>query len=588
MKKVLVIDVLTRNKVKKSLCKYDEIWYLHEEGLKNSENKKIKCILDYKSKNQVFFQKENLALQLCNDTYTESLHKKLASLHTDLDNIEFIHKKYQASYLTDFHYASIIKIFIDELTSNNQDIEVTYNNNHFLYSHKYPNNICVIRKLRLKCILRKLLSLNLHFGFFMYKLLRMKHIESIPKLQEEFDVMFYFDRKGQEVEWKYILTKLSEKQKIIIYYHPLPLSKPVNNNDLNEILKFLKNENIICEVSTVNDFEYITFKMKINYLLKGFTNYVNLLFDIINNFKYIDWYSKYFTIELDAIIYNNVLESIKTKRFITIGEYNPNLNLRTTMWKKNGSITENVVHGLRIASFENSFIYLDKIYIWDRVMEKDLKKMSSEIKEYVLTGPMYLHQIYDSPELNPFLPAKTIGIFSHDLEFVDLTSNWGNSNSKEHKKIFFEYILNCAKKHRDYNFMIIPHPRERQRGYLIEDFDCEMLKLPNVNIDFSESRFGSFRYIQNIDMGITMLSSIGFEMLFAGFKCIFFDYPQMNLSNYAEVYGDIFTNPSKFSMDEWSDFVILKANQPKEAFFNQYNIPIYNKDSLINALLNEA
>ena len=106
-------------------------------------------------------------------------------------------------------------------------------------------------------------------------------------------------------------------------------------------------------------------------------------------------------------------------------------------------------------------------------------------------------------------------------------------------------------------------------------------------IDFENNRMGSFKYIKTLDLGITMQSSIGFEMLFSGHKCIFFDASQNGfLYNYRQQYGVIFTNPDEFSIEGWSDFVISKTDQSKEEFFKQYiNIPVYNKDSLIDLML---
>jgi len=292
---------------------------------------------------------------------------------------------------------------------------------------------------------------------------------------------------------------------------------------------------------------------------------------------------KYFLIELDMVIFKNVLNRITTKRFITIGEYQPDLNVRTSIWKAHGAITENVVHGLKQAIFEDSYIYLDKIYVWGDVMEKEIRKMDCSIGEYIHAGPKYIYKIFDTNQHSTL--NNTIGIFSNDVELVNVVHNWGLSNPMQHKKRFFEYICFCAKKYNQYNFIIFPHPRERERGYVIEGFDSEMIKLPNLTIDFGKDRMGSFKYIKSLDLGVTMQSSIGFEMLFAGFKCIFFDTAQEGLHNYKDKYGDIFTNPDDFSMDEWSDFVISKAHQSKESFFEQYKVQMFKECSLIDSIL---
>lgn len=584
MKNILVIDFLTKKEIKKSLNKYDEIWYIN--GQKINCDIKIKCILDHKSKNSIYWEKEELALNLCNNTYSNLLDDRLNYLHNGLNNTELIHKKHQARLLTDFTHASIIKIFIDEFMDMNPDVKVTYRNNQFLYLHEMPEQVNVVRKLSCRIIFKKLVELNLHFGFFMYNILTMKHKNTkFDVMKKHYDILFFFDRNGQEIEWKYILNKASINNDVAIYYHTKPRMPSISKSDLKDILDVIKTTGIdIEDVFIDNDFKCLNFKERIYHLSKGIKKYITILYYVIGDFKNIEWYMKYFLVDLDMVIYKNVLNKITTKRFITIGEYQPDLNVRTSIWKAHGVITENVVHGIKQAIFEDSYVYLDKIYVWGDVMEKEFKKMDCSIGEYIHSGPMYIHKIFDNNQHSTL--NNTIGIFSNDIELVDTVHSWGLGNAKDYKKMFFEYILFCAKKYSQYNFIIFPHPRERERGYVIKDFDSEMTKLPNLTIDFEKDRMGSFKYIKSLDLGITMQSSIGFEMLFAGFKCIFFDTVQEGLHNYKDKYGDIFTNPDDFSMDEWSDFIVSKVQQSKKSFCEQYKVPKFGEHSLANSMFN--
>ena len=120
MKEVLVVDLLTKRDVRKLSGKYDEIWYLYKGNI--SLNEKIKSISKYKNKNPIFWQKEYLALQLCNKSYTVRLDKQLNYLHGNLNNIELIYKKLQTNeYTSDFIMASIMKVFIIELINENEN-----------------------------------------------------------------------------------------------------------------------------------------------------------------------------------------------------------------------------------------------------------------------------------------------------------------------------------------------------------------------------------------------------------------------------------------------------------------------------------
>ena len=584
MKNILVIDLLTKNEVKKSVNKYDEIWYIY--GQNPNYDKKIKCILDHKSKNPIYWQKEELALNLCNNTYSNLLNDRLNYLHDDLSNTELIHKKHQAHLLTDFTHASIIKIFIDEFLNLNPDVKLTYRNNQFLYLHEMPEQVNVVRKLGYKIIIKKLIELNLHFGYFMYNILTMEH-KNIKRgiLKKHYDILFFFDRRGQEIEWEYILNNSSINNDVGIYYHTKPRMPPISKSDLKSIFDVIKTTDINTDdIFIDNNFKYLNVKERIHHTTKGIINYILILYYVLIDFKKIEWYMKYFLIELEIVIYKNVLNEISTKRLITVGEYQPDLNVRTSLWKAYGAITENVVHGLKQAIFEDSYIYIDKIYVWGNVMEKEFRKMDCNVGEYIHSGPMYVHKIFDTNQLSTL--KNTIGIFSNDIELVDTVHSWGLDNAKDYKMRFFEYVLFCAKKYSQYNFIIFPHPRERERGYIIKDFDYEMTKLPNLTIDFRKDRMGSFKYIKSLDLGITMQSSIGFEMLFGGFKCIFFDTVQEGLHNYKDKYGNIFTNPDDFSMDEWSDFIVSKVHQSKESFFEQYNVPKFGKHSLANSMFN--
>nr|QNO48823.1 hypothetical protein IMBEDNDK_00033 [Methanosarcinales archaeon ANME-2c ERB4] len=588
MKEVLVVDLLTKRDARKLSGKYAEIWYLYTDNV--SFNNKIKSISEYKSKNPIFWQKEYLALQLCNKSYTTRLDKQLNHLHKNLNNIKLIYKKLQTNeYTSDFIMASVVKVFITNLIDGNEKkIAVTYKNNQFLCLHEYPEQVKVIRKIGIRTIIKKLAWLNAYFGYYLYNILKMKYKNIEGRPRKDYDILFYFDRKGQEIEWKYFLDKLSQNNKIAIYFHHRPRTKHIKD-DLEEILTNVERGSNISkdDVFIDENFRYLNVKNKFHHLLKGFKNYITINFWLLADFRNIEYYTKYFLTELETIIYKNVLNEIDTKRFITIGEYEPDLNIRTTVWKSSGAITENVVHGLKQAIFEDSYIYLDRIYVWDDVMENEFRKMDCKIGEYIYSGPKYVHKVHDTPTWKSPISKKTIGIFSNDIESLDPTWAFGLANGEKFKNSFFEHVLFCAKNNPKYNFIVIPHPRERQRRYIIKKFDSELLKLPNVTIDFEGGRLGSFKYVRTLDLGITMQSSIGFEMLFSGFKCIFFDFNRNGyLYKYRQRYGEIFTNPDEFSIETWSDFVISKADQSKEEFFKQYSdIPIYGKNSLIDLIL---
>jgi len=587
MKKVLVVDMLTKGDAKRLLGKYAEIWHLYGDGINN--DKKIKKIIGYESENSIFWQKEYLALELCNKSYTKHLHKQLKYLHGNLRNIELIHKKLQTNeYTSDFIMASIMKVFITELVNENEkEIDITYKNNRFLYLHEYSEQVKVIRKIGIKTIRKKLVWLNAYFGYYMYNIFIMKHRNIEKRPRKDYDILFYFDRKGQEIEWKYFLDNLSQNKKVAIYFHHRPRTDPIKG-DLEAILTNVERDSKIKrgDVFIDDDFKYLDIKNKLHYLLKGLKNYAAINFWLLADFRNIEYYEKHFLAELETTIYKNVINEINAKRFITIGEYEPDLNVRTTAWKSAGAVTENVVHGIKQAIFEDSYIYLDKIYVWGDLMEKEFRKMDCKIREYAHSGPKYVYKVYDRPVWKSSSSKKTIGIFSNDIEVVDPVWAFGTMNPEKFKNKFFEHVLFCAKNNPEYNFIIIPHPRERQRRYIIKDFDSEMLKLPNMTIDFENDRMGSFKYIRNLDLGITMQSSIGFEMLFSGHKCIFFDTSQNGyLHNYRQRYGAIFTNIDDFSIGAWSDFVISKTDQSKEEFFKQYsNIPMHNKDSLLDLM----
>lgn len=584
MKKILVVDFLTKKEAKKALKKYDEIWYIYKQNAPFDD--KIKCIIDYHCENPTYWEKEVLALDLCNRSYTKRLDKRLNALHKNWHNIELIHKKYQASRITDFHHASIIKLFIDELINKNQNITITYKNNQFLYSHDFPEQIKLIRKLRIETVFKKLIHLILHFGYYMYNLLAAKHNNEKSDFHKDYDILFYFDRKGQEREWEFILQNIPENKKCAILYCTRPLMQSLSDSDLKDILDVIKNTRINGnDVYIDKQFNFLNFREIIHYLFEGFIGFLSILYYLHNDFKDIEWYMKYFLIEGNAIKYKKIIEKINTKRFITIGEYQPDLNVRTTLWKSSGAKTENVVHGLKQAIFEDSYVYLDRMYVWGGVMENEFRNMNCSVGEYIYSGPKYLYKVFDNGQKSE--TKKTIGIFSNDIEQVGSVDSWGVGNLLHHKKRFFEYVCAAAKKNTQYDFIIYPHPRERERGYVIKDFDSQMTKIPNLTIDFEKNRMGSFKHIISLDLGITMQSSIGFEMLFAGFKCIFFDTAPELLHNYKSHYGDIFTNPDVYPIDKWSDFVGEKALQSKESFFRQYNVQTFDKYSLINSIFNE-
>jgi hypothetical protein len=85
-----------------------------------------------------------------------------------------------------------------------------------------------------------------------------------------------------------------------------------------------------------------------------------------------------------------------------------------------------------------------------------------------------------------------------------------------------EMVSAYAKGHPDIQFIVFPHPMERRHYSETGEHQFESLAgLPNVTVDFSNAKDSTLQF-GRIGLGLTTLSSVGFERIYIGLRTIFY------------------------------------------------------------------
>ncbi|HEC35429.1 MAG TPA: hypothetical protein ENI39_02720 [Anaerolineae bacterium] len=85
-----------------------------------------------------------------------------------------------------------------------------------------------------------------------------------------------------------------------------------------------------------------------------------------------------------------------------------------------------------------------------------------------------------------------------------------------------EMVATYANNHPDVHFIVFPHPMERRHYKRTGEHQFGgLVRLPNVKVDFSGAADSTLQF-DRVGLGLTTLSSIGFERIYLGFRTIFY------------------------------------------------------------------
>jgi hypothetical protein len=119
----------------------------------------------------------------------------------------------------------------------------------------------------------------------------------------------------------------------------------------------------------------------------------------------------------------------------------------------------------------------------------------------------------------------TIGVYSQGFSLRDqlgtLDKNFAIGAVRREAELL-EMVRIFASGHPDVHLVIFPHPMERRHYQKRGDHQFgQLVGLPNIDIDFSSAADSTLQFDQ-VGLGLTLLSSIGFERIFLGCRTIFY------------------------------------------------------------------
>jgi hypothetical protein len=119
----------------------------------------------------------------------------------------------------------------------------------------------------------------------------------------------------------------------------------------------------------------------------------------------------------------------------------------------------------------------------------------------------------------------TVGIYTQGLLLRDrlgtLNKDFATGAVRRETELL-EMVAAFAKNHPDVRFIIFPHPMERRHYKKMGEHQFDRLVgASNIEIDFSNTADSTLQF-DRVGLGVTLLSSIGFERIYLGFRTIFF------------------------------------------------------------------
>ncbi len=276
------------------------------------------------------------------------------------------------------------------------------------------------------------------------------------------------------------------------------------------------------------------------------------------------------------------------------------------------SKTEKTIYLFRISSIESPFIagYLKEhgirvsliasmtpLSFYNRVLVGDSLKMATayqcdeadyyqpleEPATYEFWAPETIHLMvehYDGMVINEH--HNTVGVYTQGFWLRNKLGLLHPDVAQDYVKRETELLsvmLEWVKRAANTRLVIFPHPLERRHLHKTGEHQfIEALKGNQVEVDLSDSNI-SFLLFDRVGLGVTTLSSIGFERIHMGFRTVFFTFPVGSAARFPNLsiqsrYNDVF-------ISNRSDF--LKAvDRVRKMKHREYMNNFFGRESFLN------
>ena len=566
--KVAIIDLLTERKLLE-LKTFDEIWYWKSELKEHPAH--CRSIFDYKAESYWLWQKR--AKELCEGQLTKTVEERLKGLYrkgkedrllhlrmqvcTGGGDIlaasrigQFVHDR-QAEHVT-FHYVNNELHYIDDIVKEKTEIsrESKANRNWLGFFALFR----AIVKLLLLVVTRR-------------PILWRKEPRAV-------DVLFFLDHQVQQLQMSEIISAFRKKGKslALVFHHPIfNDAKPSTDPQIhvirrNDLLRATPWESFV-------DF--------IQFMFLG----LKALFYALSDSEHLDFYEGAIRMNISRLCCQEVGQYFKARRAIITGEYSREFNVWTTTLQQAGFFTELIVHGAAKAIYRHSFLVIDRLYVWGTAQEA-FSSLDSKVSQYVDLGPLYIHRVHSEALPKEEVTKKLIVVLSQHLDTLDKED--AGFDFKKSDRTFFQYVIEAAREIDDHTFLILPHPYEQKRGFVNAEMEDELRKQKNIEFSYDIYPFNTFRYIKHAALALTQNSASGYECLYSGGRCIFFDTePGGYMSDYRSIFGNLITSPEEYSPRAWVDHLKEILSMTDDQFRKAFPFRRYGANELIDGITSD-
>jgi len=215
-------------------------------------------------------------------------------------------------------------------------------------------------------------------------------------------------------------------------------------------------------------------------------------------------------------------EEVKTLYYYSIYEKDSNIS---SIALQNRGVRVNKITSLTPLKFWNSIIIAaDKLILCDMNQLDEVEEYKSTIQADVIEvwGPEtiagsaahYLNGVkYDTNK-------DVIGFYSTAAYIRAMQGDVDHKNSARNEDLVKAYLAEYLEANPAKRLIVFPHPREKrvENKKLVEDHYCSFFN--GLNYTIYDSHLSSSLCFDAVDLGLAMYSSVMYERVYFGFKCL--------------------------------------------------------------------
>jgi hypothetical protein len=199
---------------------------------------------------------------------------------------------------------------------------------------------------------------------------------------------------------------------------------------------------------------------------------------------------------------------------------------------KHGIISYNTMNGLKAGQAQDAHINFSKWFVWDEQMKKMLmEKCGLDSSRLIVSG----HLMEDFA--NDYSYQDSLGIDPGTLKGKKIISVFSIRSKREGKLSALNYLYDLVRTDPSIFLIIRPHPAEKQKDFVLPDFESERIHWITYNQENSKATL--YDQICLSDICVVFGSTVALECKWFGKFCVTFEPRKTSLLYFVDGYETV-------------------------------------------------